>query len=255
MRAAAHLRAKPEPDAASVVRTGVRTLGELSMTAGVLLLLFIVWQLWWTDVVANRAQAETADELVALWDAADEADQSAAGATASAAAAGQEANEVLAELPAAAVALLRIPAFGDDYVRPVLAGTSLGVLEQGIGQYEGVAGPGEVGNFAVAGHRTTYGAPLRGIAELDIGDPIVVETQDSYYVYRVSERSIVLPSDIGVIEPVPNQPGAVPTERLLTLTTCHPMFSARERYIVHAVLDSESPREAGPPAVLAGGVG
>ncbi len=253
MRAGAHRRAAPPVVTAATVRTGVRTLGELSITAGVLLLLFIVWQLWWTDVVANRAQAETADELISLWDA--ETDQEVAAEPVDEPAPAEEATERLAELPAAAVALVRIPEFGADYVRPVLEGTSLDVLEQGIGHYDDTAGPGEVGNFAIAGHRTTYGAPFNRIAELEIGDPVVIETQESYFVYRVSEIDIVLPNDIGVIQPVPDQPGAAPTERLLTLTSCHPMYTARERYIVHAVLDGETPRDAGPPAVLAGGAG
>lgn len=244
----------------SVVRLAVRTLGELSITLGVLLLLFLGWQLFWTDVVADRAQQATADALTQQW-AADlppsQTDDPAPGAPAPAdEAAGPDAEAVLANLPGQAIALLRVPAFGEDYVRPVLAGTDGEVLKEGIGHYDGTAMPGEVGNFAVAGHRTTYGAPFNPIEELSVGDPVVVETAQEYFVYRVQSSSVVLPSQVGVIAPVPDRPGETPTTALLTMTTCHPMFSARERYIVHAVLESTTPRAEGPPAVLAAaGVG
>jgi sortase A len=109
-----------------------------------------------------------------------------------------------------------------------------------------------VGNFAVAGHRVTYGRPFNRVEELAPGDPVVVETREGWFVYRVRDTLIVTPDRVDVIEPVPQRPGAEPTERLLTLTTCHPMFSARERYIVHAVFDTWQPRAAGEPVALAG---
>ena len=129
-------------------------------------------------------------------------------------------------------------------------------LEKGPGHYEGTAGPGEVGNFAVAGHRVGKGSPFLNLDKLDPGDPIVVETQDTWYVYRVigdrqtgeltdpayggiAGRFVTSPSDRGVIAPVPGQQGAVPVHRLLTLTTCHPKFSAAERMIIHAYLDGD----------------
>jgi len=113
--------------------------------------------------------------------------------------------------------------------------------------------PGDIGNFAVAGHRTTFGKPLNRVAELEIGDPLIVWTPDTWYVYRVTETLIVLPTQVEVIAPVPGRPGAVPTERMITLTTCHPMFSARERFIVHGVLDYWAPTSSGTPAEMLGG--
>lgn len=241
------------------VRILVRTAGELMITSGGLVLLFLVWQLVWTDVVADRSQSRTADALVEQWDAdlqaAPDGDPPLGGpGDARTAASGDETaaavEPVLSALPSEAFAVLRVPEFGDDYAVPVLEGTTAEVLKEGIGRYTGSADAGEVGNFALAGHRTTYGAPFNPIAELDLGDPIVVETADAYVVYRVVDTLIVDPSEVSVIAPVPGRPGETPTQAYLTMTSCHPMYSARQRYIVHAVLESTSARSDGPPAAL-----
>ena len=149
-------------------------------------------------------------------------------------------------------AVLRVPRWGSDYLRPISQGTSkaevLDVL--GIGHYEGSAMPGALGNFAVAGHRVTYGKPFNRIEELAVDDPLVVQTPDTWYVYRVTNAEVVSPTQTEVLAPVPGQPGAAPTEAMMTLTTCHPMYSARERYVVHAVLDYWMPVDAGIPAEL-----
>ncbi len=237
-----------------MIRALVRGVGELLVTAGALVLLFLAYQLWWTDVVGDRAQARTTDALEQQWDAAvptdgtsDEAPEPPAEA---------EADPVLADLPSDVVAMLRVPRFGEDYVVPVLEGTGDLVLQDGVGHYDGAALPGEVGNFAIAGHRTTWGAPFNPIADLVTGDAVVVETPEEFNVYRVEVTEIVLPTDVRVIAPVPSQPGETPTEAWLTMTSCHPMFSARQRYVVHALLESSTPRADGPPAALqAAGVG
>ncbi|WP_380164283.1 class E sortase [Jannaschia sp. R86511] len=231
-----------------MIRALVRGLGELLVTSGVLVLLFLAYQLWWTDVVGDRAQQRTTDALAQQWgDAAAPETEDAASAEGTTTA---EAEQVLADLPADVVALLRVPRFGEDYVRPVLEGTTDAVLEDGVGHYDGAALPGEVGNFAIAGHRTTWGAPFNPIAELVEGDAVVVETETEFHVYRVQVTEIVLPTDVRVIAPVPSQPGETPTEEWLTMTSCHPMFSARERYVVHALLEATTPRADGPPDAL-----
>ena len=258
----------------NAVRTVVGGVGEILVTAGALVLLFLAWQLWWTDVVADRAQDRTTEALLEQWDAAGGSDlpgqdgdpapvqpggSSLAPEPDGPPGPGEQAQveqaAALAELPARAVALLRVPAFGDGWVRPVLEGTGTAVLQQGVGHYAGAAQPGQVGNFAVAGHRTTYGAPFGPIADLVAGDPVVVETASEFHVYRVTDSQVVLPGDVEVIAPVPDRPGEAPTQAFLTMTSCHPMFSARERYVVHALLESSSPRTDGPPAVLAAGAG
>ena len=120
-----------------------------------------------------------------------------------------------------------IPRFGDDYVKPVAEGTDKAtVLDTiGIGHYNGTAMPGDLGNFAVAAHRTTYGKPFNKIAELKKGDPLVVRTEDTWYVYKVTEYKIVYPQNVEVIAPVPgvtkDQPMPDPKKRFITLTSCH----------------------------------
>ncbi len=239
-----------------VIRALVRGFGELLVTAGALVLLFLVWQLFWTDVVADRAQTRTTDALEQQWDAAAAAEQPDVDAEPGPEVDAPEATAVVADLPSDVVAMLRVPRFGADDVRPVLEGTGELVLQDGVGHYDGAALPGEVGNFAIAGHRTTWGAPFNPIADLVDGDAVVVETAEKFHVYRVAATVIVLPTDVRVIAPVPSRPGEVPTEAWLTMTSCHPMFSARERYVVHALLESSTPRTDGPPAALqAAGVG
>ncbi|HEY8721535.1 class E sortase [Pengzhenrongella sp.] len=233
--------------------TGV--LGELMITLGVLLLAFIVWQLWWTDVQGDRAQAQIVADL--HWTPSPmPVPDGAPSPTPSSATPRHDAPPVMAE-PGHAVtfATLFVPRWGKDYVRPVSQGVDrVGVLDpKGIGHYVGTAMPGGMGNFAISGHRTTYGKPFNRIAELVVGDPLVVRTKDNWFVYRVTSTEIVRPGDVQVIDPVPGKPGGVPTKRSITLTTCHPMFSARQRFIVHGVLDYWAPAADAAPAEISGG--
>lgn len=233
-----------------VLHASVGLLGELMMTLGVLVFAFAAWQVWWTDVVSARQTDVVRGELMADW-----AESSG----------GPQADPV-ADLPAAppadvldtevtaheAFALVYIPRFGPDWgPRPIVAGTGAQDLKTGFGYYEETAGPGQVGNFSLAGHRVTYGKPLFNIETMVNGDPIVVETDKAWFVYRMTAHEIVKPADVAVIAPVPGQPGEQPTQRYVTLTACHPKFSAQERYIVHGVLDSWQPKSMGVPAVLA----
>ena len=249
-------RAAPQSNKAASVALGfVGVLGELLITLGVLLGLFVGWQLWWTDVVAGREQAQIAEELgwvraAPLPDGGTEVVEPAVPPER------RDAAPVIEE-PAVAVgfAALQVPRWGSDYLRTISQGTSRSeVLDDlGIGHYEGTAMPGAVGNFAVAGHRTTYNKPFNRVEELVVGDALVVQTQDTWYVYKVTSTEIVRPTDIEVIAPVPHQPDAVPTEAQMTLTTCHPMFSARERFIVYSTLDYWMPIADGTPVELSGG--
>jgi sortase A len=214
----------------------VGVFGELLVTLGLLVLLFVAWQLWWTDVESDRAQAATVSSLTREFAAAPTTPPAGAGAGAT-------------DLPAGAFAVVRIPRFGADYARPLVEGTSAKELAEGLGHYVGTAGPGEVGNFAIAGHRTTYGKPLAEIDTLRTGDRIVVETAQGWTVYAVSSHEIVRPWQGEVIAPVPGRPGVTPTKAVLTLTSCHPRFSAKQRWIVHADLVEERARAQGAPSL------
>lgn len=237
----------------SVLATVLGVVGELLITLGVLVGLFVVWQLWWTDVVAGREQAQVVAGLDWAW--TPERPRPTPTPSATPPAERTDAPPVLAQ-PAYATtfATLHVPRWGLDYVAPISEGTGkadvLDVL--GIGHYEGTALPGAVGNFAVAGHRVTYGKPFNRIEELQVGDPLVVQTEQAWYVYRVTETLVVSPRQVDVLLPVPSQPDVAPTQAVMTLTTCHPMYSARERYIVHATLDYWMEPE-GTPVELQGG--
>lgn len=238
---------------AGVIATVVGVLGEVLITLGVLCVLFVVWQLWWTDVVANRTQAQVVEDLG--WVLSPD-DPEIAVRTPDAVTGDTDAPPVMAE-PAVGTtfATLRVPRWGGDYVRPISEGTSraevLDVL--GIGHYEGTAMPGAIGNFSVAGHRTTYGKPFNRVEELVVGDALVVQTQDTWYIYRVTDTLIVYPHEVEVLDPVPGARGAVPTEAVMTMTTCHPMYSPQQRYVVHATLDHWMPTADGIPAEIDGG--
>lgn len=233
---------------ADALRTVARGTGQLLLTVGYVLLLFVVYELWVTDVLSNARQDELTADLREEW-----AVQPAAAAAV---------PEQLRD--GEAFAMLHIPRLGADYARAVVEGTAAEDLEQGPGHYPGTALPGEQGNFAVAGHRVGRGSPFLEIDELRAGDPIVVETAGSWYVYRVLAadgavpgQRIVRPEDVSVIAPTPGgAPDGPPDGAYLTLTTCHPEYSAQQRLIVHAALEGGPvPRAAapdGPPALREG---
>ena len=230
----------------NAVRIFVRTIGELFITAGLLILLFLVWQLWWTDVVADREQAQTVTALAETFDRAEQAGQTSPGNTGTNTA-------TPTPLPGDAFAIVHIPRFGVDYARPIFEDTDLDILAKGVGHYVDTAMPGEIGNFAIAGHRTTYGKPFNQIAELRPGDTVVIETAHAYSRYVVERHHIVRPTNTDVIAPVPDRPGEAASEAWLTMTSCHPMWSARERYIVHAKLAETVPRADATLAEVIGG--
>ncbi|WP_432503388.1 class E sortase [Kineococcus arenarius] len=232
-----------------MIRRAVGVLGELLVTAGVLTLLFVVWQLHWTDLTSERAQAAAVDALQERWDATPAPTASAAAPSASAAPAVPDVDQ--SPPTGDAFAIVYVPRFGSDYAVPVVEGIGAEELEDGIGHYPGTAVPGAVGNFAIAGHRVTYGKPFNRVAELQEGDAVVVATAERWYTYRVRRHRIVSPTAVEITAPVPDRPGEQPTEAWLTMTACHPMYSARQRYIVYAQLESSQDRAAGPPASLA----
>lgn len=236
---------RPRRSAGSVV---LGIVGELLITLGLLLGLYVAYQLWWTDVMGERAQADLSAEFAAtLPESPDLAGEPQVGTP-----------EVVEELPAlngTTFARLWVPSWDSDgsrFVRPITEGTDRAtVLDPlGIGHYESTAMPGQIGNFALAGHRQSHGKPFYSVDKLREGDQLIVETADAWYVYRVTSWDIVMPSEVEVIAPNPMDPGAEPDRAMITLTTCHPLFSTRERYIVHGELESWLPRDAGRPPAL-----
>ena len=228
--------------AGDAVRTVVRGLGQTLITIGVVLLLFCVYEVWVTNLVTAQEQEELQSEIEQAWAAPPPAPAEAG------------APPPPVEL-GAGVAVLRIPRLdGPDepFAKVVVEGTTVSDLKRGPGRIVESAMPGEVGNLVISGHRTTYGAPFADVDLLEPGDAVVVETRDRWFTYRVTGTRIVAPTAVEVTYPVPGEPGAEPTERLLTLTTCHPKYSARQRMIVSAVLEEDLPKAEGDPAALTG---
>lgn len=226
-------------------------LGELLITGGVLVLLFLGWQLWWNDAVMAASQSRAAESISRGW--VEEVKPDPAPAPAAEDGYG---DPVVATAPSdeTAFAVLYVPRFGDTYKRTIAEGTGTNVLNSpdlGIGHYPGTQMPGEVGNFAIASHRSANGGGMHLIHELRLGDAIYVQTADGYYTYRFRDFEYVPPSAVEAIAPVPHDPDGTPVDRLIALTTCNPLFSTAERIIAYGVLESWQPTSAGPPAELA----
>jgi sortase A len=222
------------------LRTAARTLGELMITAGLVLLLFCAYQLVWTNVEAHREQGRVADSIRQRWQR-----------QLPAPAAGQV--DVPPFKAGVGFAFLHIPALGRTNSTPVVQGVALGDLARGVGHYPRTALPGTVGNFAVAGHRATHGEPFAHLDKVHRGDSVVVETRDTWFTYVVDSTRIVAPTDTWVIDPVPGKKGITPTRRLLTLTTCNPRWASTQRLIIFGHLSGQQARTDGRPAVLAAG--
>lgn len=243
------------------VRFVLRGIGQTLITLGLVVLLFVVYEVWITNIFSERANHQAATRLEQKWESGTDPTLPLPGSSTSTIPLGT------------GIANLYIPRLGPDYHWTVLEGTDQKVLADGPGHYTGTAMPGQIGNFSVAGHRVGHGAPFLNLDLLRAGDSIIVETKSYWYVYRVKGldhgltvaddadhvpgREIVDPSQGRVLLPVPNQPDVKPTERLLTLTTCHPKFSATQRMIIHALYVTKVPvpivdgkRSTGKPASI-----
>nr|KEP23975.1 hypothetical protein DA06_01645 [Georgenia sp. SUBG003] len=219
-------------------------LGELLLTAGVLVGLFVVWQVFWTDLEVRDDQAAAVEEIRSTF-TEPEVERSAELRTDAPPAPEPVGNAV-------GFATMHVPRWGADYQVPVVEGVGMwDVLNTGAaGHYPGTAMPGEVGNFALAAHRQSYGAPFAQIDKLGHGDRVVVETAQAWLVYEVTEDYVTTPDQVDVIAPVPRRPGEEPTARTITFTTCHPLWSTRERWITHGELAGWVPRAEGKPVEL-----
>lgn len=243
------------------VRRAIAAVGRTLVTAGILILLFVAYQLWGTNILEARAQDDLEREFATLQEEYGEG--GAAGAGDAGAGTGStdgdgtsgdgtgtssaepDATEPVALPPLPdfgggdAVGIIEIPEIGVTKV--FVEGTDAEDLKKGPGHYAGTPMPGQIGNAAIAGHRTTYGAPFHRLDELAPGDEIITTTLEGRFVYRVREQRVVGPRDVWVVANTP--------EPQLTLTTCHPKYSARERLVVWADLvveESAEPTAAEP---------
>lgn len=232
--------------------------GETLVALGALVLLYVVWQVWWTDVDANQVHTQSVEQLESEFGKGQgprlpgQAPVRSGGKRAS-----QVAGTVTYEPPKAGTvyAIVRIPRLGSDYAVPVVEGTSRADLERGLGHYEETVWPGQIGNFALAGHRMTHGGPLRDIERVLPGDRVIVETATTYYIYVMGRHAIVDPEHVEALAPVPEQPGRRPEVASITLTACHPKYASTQRWVVHGTLEARVPRAQWQAGTWHGSVG
>ncbi len=227
------------------LRFVLRAIGQTLITAGVVVLLFVVYEVYVTNYFAREAQTKVKHALAKEW---------------------TQGKDPLLPLPDGSlpklatgngIANLYIPRLGRDYAWTVVQGTSDADLEKGPGHYAATALPGRLGNFAVAGHRVGKGEPFLNLDHVRAADAVIVETESHWYIYRVKGahgditaadsdglpgREIVTPSDGSVLLAVPDHLDSRPNEALMTMTTCHPKFTAAKRMIVYARLQRALPR-------------
>jgi sortase A len=212
----------------------LRTIGKYLITLGVLTVGFVAYEYWGTGYLTQRAQNSLRNSVAAhgfvKYDLPTPGPSSA------------PARPKARPIPGGALGYIRIPRIGLDMV--FVEGATAGPLKKGPGHYIGTPYPGQGGNVGIAGHRTTYLHPFWALNELKKGDKITLETSRGVFVYRVVWIKVTLPTDVSVLAPT-----AKPS---LTLTTCNPRFSARERLDVRAVqisgvgMDAEAPETTVP---------
>lgn len=212
---------------ASVIRATLRGTGELLITFGLVILLFAAYEVWGKTAIVEDQQAGLEQQLEDIWDVPEPVASPTPGAK-------------LKALPGNAIARLYIPKLDKRWV--VVEGVTQADIRYAPGHYPKSALPGQKGNFSVAGHRNR--ATFWNLHKLHSGDKIVVETKKTWFVYEVRKTRIVLPTAVEVVRPVP--PGMKPG-KLLTLTTCNPLFDNYQRLIIHAVLVDQMPRAKDAP--------
>ncbi|MFE9065914.1 class E sortase [Streptomyces violaceusniger] len=241
----------------AVLARGLWTAGELAVTLGLVVLLLVVHQLWWTNRQARAGARHEVGVLERQWhDGAAESATPAPGATRSSDSPQRDGRDRDRATGGGgggprrdqAYAVLRIPRIG--LTVPIAEGISrAAVLNKGyVGHYPRTAQPGQAGNVALAGHRNTHGEPFRQLDEVRPGDTVRIDTADAHYTYTV-ERTLprTSPADGTVVARVPyssTHPRYRYTEPgyYLTLTTCTPEFTSRYRLVVWARLRAAAPR-------------
>ena len=242
-----------------VVRTGLRGVGQTLITLGVVMLLFCFYELQFTNIVTEREQGRLTEELTSRWaeprvPSPGEPEEPGPVEPGTPVEPGGPVAAPVARQLGSGFAILRIPRLGrwNDKPPVVVEGVGVEDLKKGPGHIPGTALPGEIGNVVLSGHRTTYGAPFSRFDELRPGDAVVLETRDMWFTYEVTGSKIVAPTAVEVTLPVPGDPTAVPTKRLLTMTTCNPKYSAKQRLIISAEMTIAEPKGGAQPVALQG---
>ncbi|MFE9422413.1 class E sortase [Kitasatospora sp. NPDC006697] len=218
-------------------------VGELLITTGVVVALFVAYSLWWTDVLASRQADQAGQHLRQTWTAP---------------APGDAASSVPGYQPGDGIGFLHVPALGKGNSVLIKMGTDPDVLNEGVAgvytqPYAAAMPWDQSGNFALAAHRDGHGAKFHDLDAVDRGDSIVVETRDRWYVYRVDAvLEETSKYDTGIVAPVPEKAGYAKPGHYITLTTCTPVYTSRYRMAVWGSLVRVDPVDAErtPPAEL-----
>ncbi|MEW1723623.1 class E sortase [Streptomyces sp. NPDC093109] len=222
-------RPQPRPQRRGRIARVVSVFGELLITTGVVLGLFVVYSLWWTNVLADREAAKQGDDVRDHW-----AQEDGGGGG------GKTTPKSYDEEDG--IGFLHVPALGGSEIL-VKKGTSTELLNNGIAGYytdpvKSALPWDKKGNFTLAAHRDGHGARFHNIHKIRTGDPVVFETRDTWYIYKVyKELRQTSKYNVEVLMPVPKESGKTKPGRYLTLTTCTPIYTSDYRYIVWAELD------------------
>ena len=211
-------------------------VGRTFITTGLLLLGLVAYQLWGTGIEQRRAQDRLREDFTEMIGSAVTAPSSSVASLQPS----TTDNPVVdvPKRPNSALALLEVPSAGISDI--VVEGATVSALRHGPGHITGTALPGEPGNSAIAGHRTTYGAPFANLDNVEVGDEVTVTTAGGVFTYAVDDIRIVGPNRTDVLR-------SRGDETTLTLITCHPRFSTAKRLIVTAELTSAKPLATSPP--------
>ncbi len=214
----------PQRNVVALVAGGV---GELMLTAGAVVLLFVVYTLWGTGIQTANAQDDLRDQL------------------------GIDAGQLekdpipLDQLEVGdAYGIIRIPRFGDDWEWILVQGTEDSDLKNGPGHYLDSVDPGQVGNFSIAAHRSGHGEPFADFPQLQVGDIVEIETSAGTFLYELDsapngddDGNRIGIRDSWVVDPVPGEGDeAEPAERRITLTTCWPRWGSSHRMYATGIL-------------------
>ena len=226
---------------------------DILILIGVLVLLFYVWYVWFGDLVAGIQQDAAAANLSKSWDDIDPTVPEFDRTVGDSQGASKSPPPPVITPPAEgeAFATLIIPRFGKTFERTIAESVDVKEVlndpSTGVGHYASTETLGEVGNFALAGHRTTFGAPFGHVDQLRVGDRIYIETKKGWYVYRFRNMEYVYPTQSDVLNSMPRL-DIEAKDRILTMTSCHPKLSAAERFIAYSMFESFVPRRNGAPA-------
>lgn len=229
----------------------VGAIGRFMMRAGVLVLLFVAYQLWGTGLTTQRAQnsleSQFESQLASTTTSTSTTVDTTVG-TASTLPPATAPTDIPPPANGDPVARIRIPSIGVDYI--VIQGVDIADLKEGPGHFPQTPLPGQPGNVALAGHRTTYLAPFARLDELQPGDQIIFDTVQGEFTYTVDPHAGAPgeePSGHFIVKPTQVEILAQGDTNMVTLMACHPKYSARERIVVTGTLTTP-PAPATPVA-------